>query len=89
MSGSYTKTITDHKKKKKKRKKVETPLTTTNSVHLFAIDYSSGAVPFLPTLCVQNGFKFSTSKTVCMHFHQQYGASHNRISFWERHLLKL
>ena len=34
----------------------------------------------------ENGFKFSTSKTVCIHFHQQYVFSQTLTFFWEKHL---
>ena len=35
----------------------------------------------------ENGFKFSTSKTVCVHFHQQYVFfSQTLMFFWEKHL---
>ena len=35
----------------------------------------------------ENGFKFSTSKTVCIHFHQQYVFFSQTLTFfWEKHL---
>ena len=34
----------------------------------------------------KNGFKFSTSKTVRIHFHQQYCFPQTLISFWEKRL---
>ena len=34
----------------------------------------------------ENGFKFSTSKTVCIHFHQQYVFFPQTLTFfWEKH----
>ena len=32
----------------------------------------------------ENGFKFSTSKTVCIHFYQQYVFPQTLTSFWEK-----
>ena len=32
----------------------------------------------------KNGFKFSTSKAVCIHFHQQYVFSQTLTFFWEK-----
>ena len=34
----------------------------------------------------ENGFKFSTSKTVCIHFHQQYVFPQTLTSCWEKRL---
>ena len=36
----------------------------------------------------ENGFKFSTSKTVCIHFHQQYVFPQTLTSCWEKNAYK-
>ena len=40
----------------------------------------------VPKWVSENGFKFSTSKTVCIHFNQQYGFFPDPNIFWEKHV---